>query len=503
MTGLSLSDWMGLLLLSAGASLVGLWLAGLNHARKSGRRGEARVAPVSASTFLFQDDTLIDLDNVDTPWEAHLFEDMTSWHDLRHWLTPRFGALPETLSTAGAAQQFITTDAGPKGQLCIEPNGAYRRVILTQEPAPSPVAWHATAAQAQNNASARAILETAPYPIWKTGADDVVLWQNAACAGLLNEEGRLPTPKADTRAQSRISVPRQDQDGPGWYEVHGQQSGEGWLYYATEITPVIRAETAQREFVQTLAKTFANLTTGLAIFDRNRQLALFNPALVDLTGVPVTFLSARPGLMQFFDTLRERQVLPEPKNYANWRAQISNAIERANEGFYQETWTLPTGLTYRVTGRPHPDGAVAFLFEDISAEISLTRRFRAQVDLGHSVLDGLDDAIAAIAPNNVVVFCNKACTELLKIDPDVSFADMSLRDLLAACGARFDRDANWPSFEARAMSVDSQDGSGTTLTTTTGARFCCSVSPLPGGMKMLRASAISETAPASVAQAAG
>ena len=73
------------------------------------------------------------------------------------------------------------------------------------------------------------------------------------------------------------------------------------MFYAVDVNAVVSAEISQRKFVQTLAKTFAQLSIGLAIFDRNRQLALFNPALIDLTALPAEFLSARPNLLSFFD----------------------------------------------------------------------------------------------------------------------------------------------------------------------------------------------------------
>jgi hypothetical protein len=63
-----------------------------------------------------------------------------------------------------------------------------------------------------------------------------------------------------------------------------------------DITEIVRAQQAQKNFVQTLTKTFATLAIGLAIFDRNRQLMLFNPALIDLPALPADFLSARPNL---------------------------------------------------------------------------------------------------------------------------------------------------------------------------------------------------------------
>jgi PAS domain-containing protein len=56
-----------------------------------------------------------------------------------------------------------------------------------------------------------------------------------------------------------------------------------------DVTEIVRAQQAQKNFVQTLTKTFATLSIGLAIFDRNRQLMLFNPALIDLTALPPIF----------------------------------------------------------------------------------------------------------------------------------------------------------------------------------------------------------------------
>ena len=60
--------------------------------------------------------------------------------------------------------------------------------------------------------------------------------------------------------------------------------GDDQIFIALPIGPTIRAEQQLRDFMQTLTNTFSHLTTGLAVFDRDKRLALFNPALTDLTG---------------------------------------------------------------------------------------------------------------------------------------------------------------------------------------------------------------------------
>ena len=106
------------------------------------------------------------------------------------------------------------------------------------------------------------------------------------------------------------------------------------------------------------------------------------------------------------------KMVPEPKDYRSWRNQMNTLEAAASSGHHVEMWSLPGGQTYRVTGRPHPDGAVAFLFEDITSEISLTRKFRADLSLGAEVLDALDDAVAVFAANGEALIVNRRYADL-------------------------------------------------------------------------------------------
>jgi hypothetical protein len=190
--------------------------------------------------------------------------------------------------------------------------------------------------------------------------------------------------------------------------VRGARPGvRGRVFYAAaNVDAPTKAERNLRDFTQTLTKTFAHLTIGLAIFDQKRRLILFNPALTDMTGLEPEILAARPTLVGFLDRLRERRIIPEPKDYASWRRKMAELEAAAVDGSYGETWSLPTGQTFRVTGRPHPDGAVIFLFEDISAEISLTRRFRAELEMGQAVIDSLEEAMAIFTASGTLAMTN-------------------------------------------------------------------------------------------------
>ena len=131
-----------------------------------------------------------------------------------------------------------------------------------------------------------------------------------------------------------------------------------------------------------------------------------------MTGLPIDFLSGRPLVQAVLDRLRDARILPEPRDYAAWRESVAAPEEAAAQGEYRETWTLPGGQTYRVTGRPHPDGALAFLFENISGEVGLARRIRTDLDTTRSVLDSLGEPLAVFSATGALSLSNTAYADL-------------------------------------------------------------------------------------------
>lgn len=340
-------------------------------------------------------------------------------------------------------------------------------------------------------ASYLAVMESAPCAVRFEHMSTGRIWENTAYAALSESEGDVLQTVKDLPSDNDVQLTDPKTGIEKSYRISKVKEGEIEALYLLDVTEVAHAEKVRREFIQTLTKTFANLTTGLAVFDQHRQLALFNPALMDLTNLPAVFLSSQPTMTQFFDRLRDNKVLPEPKNYGTWRNQIDDMIRSASDGLYFEDWSLPNGETYRVAGRPHPDGAVAFLFEDISDEVTLTRRFRSQIDIRQAALDTCHQAITIIGPTNVVLLCNRPASSMLGIDPDSSFADMSIHDLLQACSERFPHDRFWSRAETKILE---RDASEAVIADVTGRSHRCSIKPIRGNSVLVSISAETDEA---------
>ncbi|PCJ09744.1 MAG: diguanylate cyclase [Rhodobacteraceae bacterium] len=428
-------EWLVLATLCAATAAVAVWWLspapgpkGMEHDLLT---GDSRTDAV----FLFDDANLIGWSTGARKFIGDTAEGF-SWTTLRDQLARSYPGLPQSPG--------FLKDVGPlvlSGTASAESHEAHCEWIdgITR------VQLRRSATEAKDKAlddeltTLRAAVHQAPYPVWLQSEEDEVTWSNLAYDNLSQKlRGRnidfadplfsdLSEPMASGKAE-RISIPLPDSKKKLWYNISTTETEAGWLCHAVDINAVVDAEVAQRNFVQTLAKTFAQLSIGLAIFDRNRQLVLFNPVLIDLTALPANFLSSRPNLLSFFDRLRDQRMMPEPKNYTSWRHQMAELLEAAAEGRYQETWSLPSGSVYSVSGRPHPDGAVAFLFEDITAEITLTRQFRSELEMGQSIMDQMEEAIAVFANDGTMTFSNKAYHDLWQMDPDASFAKVSVVD---------------------------------------------------------------------------
>ncbi len=363
----------------------------------------------------------------------------------------RFEGLSDRLERFGPGDRFEIAevpDDPDSLRLTAENRAGQIRICVTdplRDTRSEMVAHYSLAAMRAELFTLRSIAERSPIPTWKRRHDGTIIWANSTymrlAVDLAGEDALIGWPPPDLFAglmeepdpdmpppQRRVSLaPATPHGRTLWFDLIALPGEIETLYFALPIDNLVRAENALTEFVQTLTKTFAHLRIGLAIFDQKRRLALFNPALVDLTGLPAAQLSARPTLHAFLDALRDTQKIPEPKDYKSWRMQIAQLETGAADGTYEDTWHLSNGQTFRVSGRPHPDGAVAYLFEDISSEVSMTRSFRSEIELSQSVVDSLDTAIAAFAPNGHCTLSNRAYGRLWDLSPGQP------EDIMMAC----------------------------------------------------------------------
>lgn len=493
---------LGLLVTSILAAITGVLAVAALQQRGDSRRGTIFADRGGGTTFLFDGDALVDA----TPNARALLSlgsaGGAAWSRLRAHMQDRFPDFDRALDRLPDEGVLALTATDRSMVLSAEMRGGLTRITLMdmEEELSSGAADPLTLrAITEELAQLRSVLAQAPIMAWRETAQGQIVWANAAYLLRASQDldpGQdmtwpLPRLFETGAAPHNGSNQRQKLQGNGgkenWFELVQHQHGQNQVNYALPADALIAAEDALRDFTQTLTKTFAHLPIGLAIFDRQRQLALFNPALLELTGLPPDFLSMRPTLFALLDGMRERNMIPEPKDYRTWRKQMVDLEKAASSGLYEETWSLPGGQTYRVIGRPHPNGAMALMIEDISTEISRIRRYRADLELGQAVIDEFDQGLAVFSSTGQLVMTNAAYADLWGNDPSTSVINATISGLCNHWRDHCAPTTFWAeAARFRTCEISRDQGLHSELRLVDGRLVECRFSALPGGSTLVR-----------------
>lgn len=343
----------------------------------------------------------------------------------------------------------------------------------------------------------RDVIDQAPVLAWSYAPDGQVDWANAAYHDRFDlQTGTLPDHRIRDAfghvleevpltarglgSRRRLQVPGLGDAEAHWYEVSQCPGPDGQsLGFALPADDLVAAEASLRRFVETLTETFAHLPIGLAVFDKNRRLGLFNPALTDLVKIDAVWLAGRPSLRDFLERLRETRQMPEQKDFASWRRKLTELEEGARDGTYEENWQLPSGKIFRVTGRPHPQGALAFLFEDISTSIMLERKYRSELELSQATLDRMSEAVAVFDASGMLVFVNAAFESLWGIEPMGALEGPCLAEMTDLWAEHCEATAAWGRLTEFTTAAEARSSWREAVQTNDGRRLELLVAPLP------------------------
>ena len=248
-----------------------------------------------------------------------------------------------------------------------------------------------------------------------------------------------------------------------------------------------------------LVETFAHLPVGLAVVAPDGGLRTYNPALAEMTGLDPATLALRPSLRALLDKLREVGLLSESEGWAAWSARIARLEEGSRQGTFLETWELADGRSWRLSGRPHPGGALALLIEDATTEAELSRRFEAELGVGQAIADAVPDAIAVFAADGTLISSNAAYAALWGRDPRTSLADPDALSAVSTWRTVAGGHAVWD--EIGTLIEEGGAASWSREVPGPAGPLLCSGSPLDGGAILVRFALPVRTAGADVATA--
>ncbi len=260
-------------------------------------------------------------------------------------------------------------------------------------------------------------LERLPFAAWVL-TDDTVIDKNA----LFDELG------LKALSENRISVNVNGETK--WFDIFSHTFGEVSYKYAIPIDTLVHLEHSHKRLMDSMTVTFSKLPMGLAIFDADMTLTHFNPAMSEILALNPVWMARRPNLLALLEKLRETRNLPEHKDFLEWRRLLTEMRLTSNNAHYSELWALADGRKLKVTGEVHPGGAVSFLFEDVTVQMTAERQKLQEMALNQAIIDRLDMPVCVIDTSGRVTIRNSAFDSLVQVNASGTTQTLMVSDLV-------------------------------------------------------------------------
>ncbi len=291
---------------------------------------------------------------------------------------------------------------------------------------------------------AHALLERAPVPAWRRGADLQLVWANRAYADLVEAPNVADVLKQQIELDNTIrklastaASERKANEGRAVINTRGERrvyriietplhgSGDAAMGgVAIDVTELDKAKSDLKQQIEANQRTLDQIQTAVAIFGSSQNLIYNNRAFQDLWSLDDAELSGRVYHGEVLDQLRMKGKLPEPSDYDDWKEkQLALYTDGLSEpgaerlgGAPDEIWHLPDGRTLRVARLRHPLGGVMLAFEDITEKIALETQYNTQISVQKATLNNLAEGVAVFAADGALKLYNKAFQKLWRLD---------------------------------------------------------------------------------------
>ncbi len=320
----------------------------------------------------------------------------------------------------------------------------------------------------------RAILDAAPFPIWRRDAQLALVWVNVTYARMVEATTQRVVDRAMELAPSlapdqpqrlarraieaaaRVDETRRFVAGGDRrvYQMYeAPLHGGGSAGFGQDVGAAEEARIELARHIAAHAEVLQTLATAISIWGPDKRLILFNRAYAQLWQLDDTWLSSSPHFSEVLERLREHRRLPEVVDWGAYRRAHLDLFTEVIEP-REELMHLPDGRTFRSTITAHPFGGLLFAHHDVTDQLVLERARNTLIAVQRATLDNLFEGVAVFGGDGRLKLFNKAVAKLWDLpdaflagQPHIGEPDEQARRTLG------DSIANWQFFRERVIDL--------------------------------------------------
>jgi len=292
--------------------------------------------------------------------------------------------------------------------------------------------------------AATALLEAAPFPVWRRDAQLRLRHVNTAYVKAIEAESAADVVAGDRELVNKAISAAPKKSAERARELNMAQTREenviiegerrtltlidvplgkgGVGGFALDVTERERARDELERYTRAYNDVLNSLSKAVAIFSQGKRLVFFNRAFARLYDLPEVWLADQPHHGELLDRMRERRQIPEQADYRRWKAEQLDAYTRIVEKV-EDVWHLPDGRSLRVVIQPHPFGGLLLMFEDQTEKLALARSYDELNKVQRVTLDNLHEALAVFGADGRVKLVNEGFTRTMGVAIDTLVAE--------------------------------------------------------------------------------
>ncbi|MGB0907902.1 MAG: ATP-binding protein [Maricaulaceae bacterium] len=310
------------------------------------------------------------------------------------------------------------------------------------------------------------MMSRAPFPLWRISGTGRLTWVNEAYAKAVGCEDFGPViadqifldaaaaEQAKTALRSGVRVEDNrpiviDGDRKSMnitvFPVSGGAAG-----IAMDASEADQLRGALKRHVQSHDELLNTMDEAIVIFSADKRMSFHNNAFANMFKLGADWFSGRPGHSEWLDHVREKSLLPEQADFAEWKSHELSLYTDWPDEMPPELWALPDGTTLRLARLRDPSGGISLLFSDMTQTITLQSQLGTLNKVQKTTLDKLSEGIAVFGTDGRMKISNSAFAKLWNLNADKLNEGPRFSAVAEACLPLYHDRAFWAEMQARA-----------------------------------------------------
>jgi PAS domain-containing protein len=251
--------------------------------------------------------------------------------------------------------------------------------------------------------------------------------------------------------------------------------------FAIDVQELEDARAELMRHVQSQRDLADRMTAGTIQFDSEQGVTFFNLPFAVMTHLDPEWLAERPEFDRVLERMREKNRLPEVRDFPVWKAD-RRAWFTGTQEVIEEDWILADGDHLRVVAQPLPDGGLRMFMEDRTEQVRLASARDTLLRVRTATFDNLFEAISVFASDGRLYLWNRRFRDVWDIEEERLTEHPRVDELIPAMAKKLVNPTAAAQIKemVRQTTSDRQSSSGR-ISLTDGRHFEFAAVPLPDG----------------------